>query len=78
MYLYPEEIDERLNWHPGTARQLARRRKLPHRRLPNGEIRFVWSEVEPLVVRVPAEPAEPAERTEEPAGPLRLAPGTVC
>jgi hypothetical protein len=54
MYLYPEEIDQRLNWPPGRAERLARRKRLPHLVLPDGSIRFDWSEIEALVVRVPA------------------------
>jgi len=54
MLLYPEDIDRRLNWPPGTAARLARRQRLPHVVLPDGAIRFVWAEVEPLLVRVPA------------------------
>jgi len=54
MFLYPEDIDQRLNWPPGTAARLARRQRLPHVVLPDGAIRFVWAELEPLVVRVPA------------------------
>jgi hypothetical protein len=51
--LYPEQIDRRLNWPPGTAARLARRNRLPHYVLPDGAIRLRWEEVEPLVVRVP-------------------------
>jgi hypothetical protein len=55
MFLYPEEIDKRLNWPLGRAERLARRRKLPHVVLPDGSIRFEWEAIEPLLVRVPAE-----------------------
>jgi hypothetical protein len=48
-YLYPEDIDHRLNWPLGTAARLARREKLPHYRLPDGAIRFKWDEIEALV-----------------------------
>ncbi len=54
MFLYPEEIDQRLNWPLGQAERLARRRKLPHVVLPDGSIRFEWEAIEPLLVRVPA------------------------
>jgi hypothetical protein len=54
MFLYPEDIDRRLNWALGTAKRLARRRRLPHYLLPDGSTRFVWEEVEALVERVPA------------------------
>jgi hypothetical protein len=51
--LYPDDIDTRLNWPAGTAKRLARRGRLPHIRLPDGSIRFEWSEIEPLIQRVP-------------------------
>lgn len=54
MFLYPEEIDKRLNWPLGRAERLARRRKLPHVRLPDGSIRFEWEAIEPLLERVPS------------------------
>lgn len=50
--LYPDEIDARLNWPPGRTARLARRRKLPHYRLPDGSVRLRWAEVEPLVRQV--------------------------
>ena len=52
--LYPEEIDQRLNWPLGRAQRLARRGTLPHVVLPDGGIRFEWHSIEPLVRRVPA------------------------
>jgi hypothetical protein len=55
MFLYPEEIDKRLNWPPGRAERLARRRKLPHVLLPDGAIRFRWEDIESLLVCVAAE-----------------------
>ncbi len=54
MFLYPEEIDKRLNWPLGRAERLARRRKLPHVRLPDGSIRFEWEAIEALLERVPS------------------------
>ncbi len=53
MFLYPEEIDERLNWPLGRAERLARRRRLPHVVLPDGSVRFEWQEIESLIRRVP-------------------------
>jgi hypothetical protein len=52
-FLYPEDIDQRLNWPLGTAVRLARRSKLPYHVLPDNSIRFGCEEVEPLVRRVP-------------------------
>jgi hypothetical protein len=49
MLIYPEEVDRRLNWPLGKAERLARNRKLPHYVLPDGSIRFRWSEIEALV-----------------------------
>jgi hypothetical protein len=56
MFLYPEDVDQRLNWALGTAVRLARRRRLPHLVLPDGSIRFEWAAVEALIQHVPAEP----------------------
>ena len=60
MFVDPEEVDTRLSWRPGTAERLARQRRLPHTLMPNGEVRFVWAEVEALIVRVPAAGVVPA------------------
>jgi hypothetical protein len=55
VYLDPEDIDDRLNWPPGRALRLARRRRLPHVVLPDGSIRFEWEIIESLLIRVPVE-----------------------
>ena len=47
MFLYPEDIDKRLNWPLGRAERLARRKKLPHVLLPDGAMRFRWEDIEP-------------------------------
>jgi hypothetical protein len=52
-YLYPEQIDQLLNWPLGTAVRLARRGRLPHYVLPDKSIRLRWDEIEPLVRRIP-------------------------
>ncbi len=52
--LYPEEIDQRLNWPLGRAERLARQRRLPYVLLPDGSIRFRWDEIEPLILPVRA------------------------
>jgi len=58
--LTPEEIDRRLNWPPGRAERLARQRRLPHLILPDGRIRFVWEQIERLVIPIPlAAPPHP-------------------
>ncbi len=54
MFLSPEELDRRMGWRPGRAEQLARQRRLPYMLLPDGSIRFDWTEIEPLIVRIPA------------------------
>jgi hypothetical protein len=54
MFIYPEEVDRRLGWKPGTAERLARQRRLPYLLLPDGSVRFDWNEIEPLIVRVRA------------------------
>ena len=54
MFLYPDDLDKRLSWKLGKAERLAKQRRLPHLLLPDGSIRFDWSEIEPLIVRVPA------------------------
>jgi hypothetical protein len=53
--LYGEDIDQRLAWPLGRAKKLALRGTLPHVVLPDGEIRFEWETIEPLVRRVPVE-----------------------
>ncbi len=55
MLLYAEDIDRRLNWPLGRAERFARRKRLPHVVLPDGSIRFDWSEVEPLLRHVDAQ-----------------------
>ena len=55
--LYPEEIDQRLNWPLGRAERLAKQRRLPYVLLPDGSLRFDWEEIEPLVLRVPGSAA---------------------
>lgn len=60
MLLYPEDIDQRLSWPLGRAERLARRRKLPHVVLPDGSIRFEWTQVERLIQRIPVE-GEPCQ-----------------
>ena len=47
------EVDERLAWSPGRASTLERNQKLPHVVLPDGQMRFRWNEIEPLVRSVP-------------------------
>ena len=51
--LYPEDVDQRLNWPLGRAERLAKQRRLPYVLLPDGSIRFDWNAIEPLLVRVP-------------------------
>jgi hypothetical protein len=65
MFLYPEEIDERLSWPLGRAERLARRKKLPHVLLPDKSIRFEWEAIEPLLVRIPAD--DPSAASQEAA-----------
>jgi hypothetical protein len=57
-YLYPDDIDRRLNWPPGRTSRLARSGKLPHYVLPDGSIRLHWSEIELLVQFIAATPAK--------------------
>jgi hypothetical protein len=64
MFIYPEELDTRLGWRPGRAERLARQRRLPFVLLPDGSIRFDWTEIEPLIVRVQAAPAGDGGRHE--------------
>lgn len=51
------EVDRKFGWSIGRANQLARSKKLPHYRLPDGAIRFVWMEIEKLVRHVPVKAA---------------------
>ncbi len=73
MFLYPDDIDQRLNWPPGTALKMARRRRLPHILLPDGSIRFMWSEIEPLLVRVEISPLTAGSRPSRNGGPTHAA-----
>ena len=50
--LYPEDIDQRLNWSLGKAERLARQRRLPYVLLPDGSIRFQWEDIERLLLHV--------------------------
>jgi len=52
--IYPEDVDQRLNWPLGKAEKLARQRRLPYILLPDGSIRFQWEEIETLVLAIPA------------------------
>lgn len=56
--LYPEDVDQRLNWPLGRAERLARQRRLPYVLLPDGSVRFDWAQIEPLLVRVPSSAGE--------------------
>ena len=49
MFLYPEDIDEKLNWSLGRAARLAKKKRLPHILLPDGSIRFEWKSIEKLL-----------------------------
>ena len=60
--VYPEAIDNLLNWPLGTTARLARRRQLPHYQLPDGSIRLRWEEIEPLVRHVPLQEQQEVER----------------
>ena len=50
--LYPEDVDQRLNWPLGRAERLARQRRLPYVLLPDGSIRFRWEDIERLLLPV--------------------------
>lgn len=50
--LYPEDVDQRLNWPLGRAERLACQRRLPYVLLPDGSIRFRWEQIEQLVLSV--------------------------
>lgn len=58
--LYPEDVDRRLSWPAGRSLRLARRGKLPHIILPDGEIRFEWESIEAMLQRVPADSGQEA------------------
>jgi hypothetical protein len=63
MYVFASDVERRVGWKPGRAERLAKQRRLPHYVLPNGDLRFVWAEIEPLIVHVPevaCAPKEPA------------------
>ena len=52
MFIFGTEVERLLGWKPGRAERLARQQRLPHYVLPDGEIRFVWTEIEPLIRHV--------------------------
>jgi hypothetical protein len=56
MFLFAEDLDKRMGWKPGRAERLARQRRLPHVLLPDGSVRFVWDEIQALIVSVPVVP----------------------
>lgn len=58
MLIHGHDIDRLLNWPSGRAERLARRNKLPHYKLPDGEIRFKRDEIFSLIT--PAGPLPPA------------------
>jgi predicted site-specific integrase-resolvase len=49
LLLTPTEVDELLRFNPGRSLRLARSGKLPHIKLPGGDIRFLESEIEKLL-----------------------------
>jgi hypothetical protein len=53
-FLYPEDVDQKLNWPLGRAAKLAKQRRLPYILLPDGSIRFNWEQIEPLIVEIPS------------------------
>lgn len=63
--LYPEDVDQRLNWPLGRAKRLARQRRLPYVLLPDGSIRFRWAEIERLVLPVGPSNAPDAKNRRE-------------
>lgn len=46
----PIEVDRRFRWKPGTAERMARRGKIRHFLLPNGEVRFTPGDIDDLLV----------------------------
>ena len=52
--MYPEEINQRLNWPLGRIEWLARQRRLPYVLLPDGSIRLRWEKIDPLILEVRA------------------------
>lgn len=53
MFVLARDIEKRLGWKSGRAERLAKQRRLPHYILPDGQLRFLWDDIEPLIVRVP-------------------------
>ena len=58
MFQSGTDIDKRLGWPLGRAESLARRGKLPHVVLPDGLIRFEWTDIEALLLHVKTPAAE--------------------
>ncbi|MDX1963225.1 MAG: hypothetical protein SFX18_08735 [Pirellulales bacterium] len=53
--LLTADIDRRLGWPLGKAERLAKRGKLPHVILPDGEIRFQWRTIRALLKHAQAD-----------------------
>lgn len=56
--LTPREVDRTLRYPRGRAKRLAEIGKLPHIRLPDGEIRFDENDISRLLVSVTQPPHE--------------------
>jgi hypothetical protein len=76
-YIFARDVERRVGWKPGRAERLAKQRRLPHYVLPNGDLRFVWAEIEPLIVHVPEvacaskePPPDDSHATDAPASSL--------
>lgn len=46
------ELDKLLRWPLGRSERLAKKRRIPHIILPDGEIRVRWMDIKPLIVSV--------------------------
>lgn len=58
------KVDKRLLWPLGRAERLARRGRLPHYILPDGSIRFRWSEIEAMLQQHPIDRPEVGETSD--------------
>jgi hypothetical protein len=47
--LKPNEVDDLLRYSPGKANRLAKQGKIPHIKLPTGEVRFEWADVKKFI-----------------------------
>lgn len=54
MLMTERKLDKKLRWPLGRAVRLVKEGRLPHILLPDGSIRFIWADIERLIVNIEA------------------------